>query len=786
MFRNYLRIALRHIATNRSLSFINIAGLALGMAGAILLLLNIQFNLSFDNFHPKKDNIFVAYNKGTVDGAIQCWNATAAPLGPILKKEFPGIRSTARLAGTGNLFQNGDKLLKAAGYYVDPDFLTMFNFPEAGTGSETNSAITSAILKDPTAVILTETLAQKLFNGENPIDKTIRLDNRAVFTVRAVLKDPPYNTRFHFEYLLPWDYGTRIGLPTGWNNNYVNTYVELDKNIDVKAVNQKIADIATKNSNQETPSSVFLYGLQDTYFRGRFVNGKPDGGQIDNIRMLGVLTGVILLIACINFMNLGTARSEKRAKEVGVRKVIGAGRKTLILQFLGESIVFAAIAGAVALILVQFLLPYFSELAHVHLSLNWLSPGFWVGAVAFVILTGVLAGSYPAFFLSSFNPVKVLKGIISNGRALVTPRKILVITQFVLAICLINFTIVIRRQMNHTMERPIGYNKNNLISVETTASLRKNFPALKQELIGSGTAEAVTVSNSVITGISGSITGLKWTGEDPKMNPSFTLISETGGYIKTHGLQLLEGRDIDVATHPEDTLACVINEATAKLMNVKTPVGMTLSDEGLSWKIVGVVKDFVQGNPNDQVSPAVIRGTADANFISIRLSKQANPQTAETILKKYNPGFLTGIRFADEDYAAKFREIQNAGRLFDGFALLAIIVSCMGLLGLSIYMAENRTREVGIRKVLGASVTGISLLLTRDFIKLIGISIGIASPLSWLIMNGYLRHFSYRIAPSVWVLISAGCIALLIAIATVSFHSIKAAMANPTKSLRTE
>jgi ABC-type antimicrobial peptide transport system permease subunit len=783
MLRNYLRIALRHLVTNKVLSFINIAGLALGMAGAILLLLNIQFNLSTDNFHTKKDHLYLTYNKGVVDGAIRCSGTTAAPLGPALKKEFPEVTAATRVAITYKLMQYGDQLLQAEGFYTDPAFLDMFTFPLT-EGSTT-------ALADPSAILLTEKMAHKLFGNENPMNKTIVIENKDPLTVKGILKDIPANSRFRFDYLLPWEYGKLAGLDNDrWNNQYVNTYVELPANIDLDAVNRKISNIATRHGKQETTSSVFFYPLQESYLRGRFVNGKPDGGQIDNIRMLGILAGIILLIACINFMNLSTARSEKRAKEVGVRKVIGAGRRTLIIQFVGESIVFAAIAGGFALLLVQLLLPRFSEMARVQLSLNWLSPSFWLSAAGFIILTGVLAGSYPAFFLSSFKPVKVLKGVIKNGKALVTPRKVLVVVQFVLAIFLVNFTMIVRRQVQYTMKRPIGFNKDHLVFQPMTAALKKNYPALKNELITTGVAEAVSRSSAVITNIGASLTGLKWPGMDPKANPSFDLITTQGDYVKTNGLQLLEGRDIDVTTHPEDTLACVINESTARLMKMQHPTGQLLSDEGISWKIVGVVKDFLATNPNQQTGPAIIRGESGANFISIRLSPKGatatGAQAAEAILKKYNPGFLTELRFADEDYAAKFRESKSVSQLINGFALVAIFVSCLGLLGLSIYMAENRTREVGIRKVLGASVAGISLLLTREFIKLIVIAILIASPLAWLFMHVFLQHFTYRTSPGVDMLLISGFIALLIAIATVSFHSIKAAMANPTKSLRTE
>ena len=536
---HYLRIALRHLATNKALSFINIAGLALGMAGAIILLLNIQFNLSTDNFHTKKDRIYLAYNKGVVGGSIQCWSSTPGPLGPALKQEFPEVVNMTRVANTGKLLKYRDRLLKAYGYYTDQGFLNTFSFPfvagPGGSGAGTTGP-GAATLSDPTTILLTESMAHRLFGDENPLNKTIIIENIDPLTVRGILKDPPYNSRFGFDYILPWAYGAKKELDNRWNHTYADTYVELPPHANLEAVNRKISDVSTRHGNQETKSSNFLYPLSEVYLRGRFVNGKPDGGQIDNIRLLGILAGIILFIACINFMNLGTARSEKRAKEVGVRKVIGASRKTLIFQFVGESVVYAAIAGGFAILLVQAVLPQFSEMARVHLSLNWLSGSFWLSAAAFIILTGVLAGSYPAFFLSSFKPVKVLKGVVKNGKAknfvgaasprsfLVrnlrwtlgyTPRKILVVVQFVLAIFLINFTLLFRRQVAYTQSRPIGFNKENLISQPMTQALHKNYAAVKNELLTTGIAEAVSQSSALVTEVTGSVTGLKWTAWTP-------------------------------------------------------------------------------------------------------------------------------------------------------------------------------------------------------------------------------------------------------------------------------
>ncbi len=489
-------------------------------------------------------------------------------------------------------------------------------------------------------------------------------------------------------------------------------------------------------------------------------------------------------------MNLSTARSEKRAKEVGVRKVMGAVKRSLVFQFIIESILLSLIAGIIALIIIQLLLPVFSSLANVHLIIPYTSVFFWLLALCFVLFTGILAGSYPAFYLSSFKPVKVLKGVLKNGNALVTPRKILVVLQFVLSIFLINFTILFQKQISHSQNREIGYVKENLIFHPVTDDLRKNYTLLKNELINTGTATSVCESNTPITRERGQITGLKWEGMDPKANVAFELVTTNGDFIKTNGLKLLAGRDIDINAFPTDTASCMINETTMKIMSFANPVGQVIKDGDVNWKIIGVVKDFLIGPADQATSAMFIRGNKDGDFISIRLNDNKpalqNLKNAASILKKYNPNFLTEYEFADQDYAFKFMHARGVATLVNSFAFIAIFISCMGLFGLSVYMAENRVKEVGIRKVLGATVSRITFLLAKDFVKLVVIAILIASPLAWLFMNSFLQHFSYRTTLSWWILLASGIMAILIALFTISFQSVKAAIANPVKSLRTE
>lgn len=784
MFRSYMKIAWRNITRNKINSLINIMGLALGMASAILLLLNIQYGISVDQFHQNKANLYTVYNRSNFNGQLLCWNTTAPPLAPALKAEFPEIKNAARVMGSGRLLRYNDKKINANGNFVDAPFLSMFSFPLLQGNATT-------VLNDANNIVLTQQLATKLFGSDDPINKIITTPTGDNFIVTGILKDLPENTRFKFEYLLSWEYLQANGQSAGnWTNLNSNTFIELFPGTRTEAFNKKIEDLAARNDSRLSKQQIFLYPFSREHLYGKFVNGKPAGGNIENFRMLGVLAGIILLIACINFMNLSTARSEKRAREVGVRKVIGAARFSLILQFIGESIQMTLLAGGIALILVQMAIPGFSDLIHTKLRIPWSSPAFWGMALAFILFTGLLAGSYPALYLSSFKPIRVLKGVLKNANTLVTPRKVLVVVQFVFSIFLINFTIIFQKQILYGLNRDTGYVKESLVFQPLTEDLRRNYEAVKNELINTGTAASLCTSNTTVTNITAEEYGLKWEGMDPNSNTSFVLLEEGGNFIRTNGLTLLAGRDIDLDHYAHDTLSCVVNEASLKALGFKQPIGQVIMDEDKPWKIIGVVKDFLIGDPGEASKPVLIKGGRGNGILSIRLSSNQQAlqaaQQAEAILKKYNPNFITELQFADDMYALKFKHAKNIGLLINIFAFLAIAISCLGLLGLSAYVAENRTKEIGIRKVLGASVASITHLLTRSFLQLILIAIVIASPLSWLFMNNFLVRFSYRTTLNAWVLVTAGAAAIAIALCTIAFQTIKAAIANPVNSLRAE
>jgi ABC-type antimicrobial peptide transport system permease subunit len=759
-------------------------GLAIGMAAVILLMLNVTYEYSVDQFHEKKATIYKVYNNSNVNGKIQSWEVSSASLAPALKQDIPSIKNITRVSGSFKTLAYGDKKLGAAGKFTDPAFLQLFSFP-----LKEGSPLTA--MQDIYSIVITEEFAHRLFGNEDPISKTIRANNTDDFKVTAVLKDLPQNTDFKFDFLLPWEFLRAKGIENAeWSNLYVQTFVEMEPAANIDAVNRQVKDIVDRYSHEDMKLAVFLYPFEKVHLYGKFDNGKPTGGNISNIRFFLILGFIILLIACINFMNLSTARSVKRAREVGVRKVIGARRGSLILQFIGESILLSAFSAIIALGIVHFVLPAFSSVGQVKLSVPWTSPQLWLSIIGFVIFTGILAGSYPAFYLSSFRPVKVLKGMTKTGNALLAPRKILVVVQFVLSIVFINFTIVFQKQINHTLNREIGYEKENLLFHPMTLDLLKNYTALKNELINSGAAVSVSKSSATVNGIGTRVGGLEWEGMAPGATNDFDIINSRKDFIKTNGLQLIAGRDIDTENYPTDTLAMVLNESAATVMGFKEPVGQIITDDSVKWRVVGVVKDFIVSSPNGQVHPLLIRGDEGNSFINIRLTSSgaalATVAKVETIIKKYNPGFLTDYQFADVQYANKFKQTKRVAALVKVFALMAIFISCMGLFGLAAYMAETRTREIGIRKVLGATVPGVAVLLAKDFIKLVTIAIIIASPIAWLLLGKYLQQFSYRTTVDWWIMLIAGGLSLIIAILTVSVQSIKTAMANPVRSIRIE
>jgi putative ABC transport system permease protein len=786
MVKNFFLITWRNLKRNKSFSFINITGLAIGMAAATLILLWIQHEVSYDNFHENKNRLYQAWNRYTTDGQTGCWNNTPIPMASAIMQDYPEVEKTARVQFLPPVkIDFGDKKFYGRGRIVDSSFLEMFTFPVING----NAAVA---LNDPSSIVLAEKLAKTIFGNDDPVGKVLTLDNTDIFKVSAVVKSPPTNSQFEFEFLIPWAYMRMKGWDDPyWGNNRLATYVLLKQSASLSSIESKIKTLR-KNYDKDDPNiETFLYPMSRWHLYGSFENGKESGGRIEIVRLFGIIAAFILLIACINFMNLSTARSEKRAKEVGIRKVVGAQKKSLVAQFLGESVMIAVIAGTFALFIVQLVLPAFNKLVDKKLFIDFENPLFWLAGLAFILITGILAGSYPSVYLSSFKPVSVLKGSLKTVNALVTPRKVLVIVQFTFAIILIIATIIVRQQIQNAQDRQTGYAKDNLVYHFTEGESTKNYMLIKNDLLSSGTALSVTMTSSPVTEGWSNTWGLEWKGKDPKDKTIINRFCADDEVAKTLGLQIVAGRDFDLKNFPTDSSAALLNESAVKHMGFKEPLGQIIKDNGQDWHVVGVIKDFIINSPYHPLEPMFIAGAKGwFNVIHIKLNgknpAEKNIASLKNIFKKYNPSYEVNYRFADEEYAKKFNDEKRTGTLASLFALLTIIISCLGLFGLSSYMAENRIKEIGVRKVLGASITSITALLSKDFLKLVWLSFAIAGPVAYWAMHSWLKNFPYRVSIHWWVFALAGLAAVFIALVTVSFQAIKAAITNPVKSLRTE
>lgn len=786
MLKNYFKIAYRNLLRNKGFSFINISGLAIGMASAILIILWIVNEVSYDRFHTNSDRLFETWSvdRYKIDGLIRAFTATPEILGPALKKDYPDLAEVTRVGwNQKTLFNVGDKNLKCDGMAVDNDFLTMFSFPLIAGNPKT-------ALHEPNSLVITEEMAIKFFGSIDVLGKTIKLEGQDNLIITGIAKDLPNNTDFHFEYLQSYERNTSKGwVDNDWTDFSIRTFILLKPKVSAAATSDKIKNTIFKYSDGRAKTDIFLYPVSQLRLYSNFENGKPVGGRIETVRILGLIAAFVLLIACINFMNLSTARSEKRAKEVGIRKVAGAVKGSLIFQFLSESVLMALIAGVLALGIVQLALPAFNELTEKKLFIDYGNPYAWLAFLGFILFTGILAGSYPSFFLSAFKPVSVLKGNFKKANALVTPRKALVVLQFTFAIVLVVSTIVVNQQLRYGSARLTGYDKSNLAYVFLEGDIMKNYELIKYDLVSQGIAQSVSQTHAPLTQMWSSGHGLKWAGKDPNLEVTFNRSTTDGSLIRTAGLQLLDGRDIDLKMYPSDSSACLINETAAKIIGQKNIIGQSIYDEPNTWHVVGVIKDFILESPYDPIKPIIFKGPkAQSNVLNIKFNSAhttaENLAAAEKIFKKYNPLYPFEYHFMDEEYAKKFANEQLTGKLATLFSILTIFISCLGLFGLAMYMAEARIKEIGIRKVLGASVRSITTLLSKDFMKLIIISILIASPIAYWAMNKWLEGYQYKISVNWQVFVAAGGTALLIALLTVSYQAIKAAVSNPAKSLK--
>lgn len=786
MIRNNFKIAWRNLLKSKGYATINIIGLAIGMAAVLMIAIWVQNQSQFDNFYSNKDNLYRVWNKYEDVGQIGMSNITSGPASVTLKAEYPEVEHAARVYwNVDRLLSFDENKIKSKGTEVDPSFMEMFDF-KLLKGNR------SQVLSGPQNIILTESLSKKIFGDTDPLNKTLILDNNEPYQVSGIIADLPSNTDFDFNYLIPLTKADNYS--PNWNTSTFMTYIQLKDGTDVDAFNKKLKNIIAKKTNNELKGSLFLYPLSKMHLYSKFEQGVPVGGKIDQVKLVAGLGFLILLIACINFVNLSTARSQKRAKEVAVRKVVGAQRSSLIAQFLTESVLLSFIAGILSIGLTFLALPFFNKILDKPLVFSITDPIIWVSLVGFILLTGVFAGLYPAFVLSSFKPIRSLKVFGKSKKLALNFREVLVVFQFGIALILIIATLIVRSQIEYAGKRDIGYSPSQLIEIPMEGDMTKNYKVIKSELINKNIAHAVTRTGwSITRNASNSSGNFSWEGATPEQGKKivFNIGKAESDFVKTLGLKVLEGRDIDFERLASDSLSVLVNEAAIKEMKLKNPIGSILKWGSNTFTIVGVINDYINDSPYSPVTPLLIYPAKEwmLNMVvrtNPSLPIDHNLKQMEEILKKFNPAYPFEYKFVDQQFATKFKEQQQTAQLALIFSGLAIFISCLGLLGLASYIAELRTKEIGIRKVLGASVTGITAMLSRDFVKLVLIAILLASPIAWWTMNKWLEDFSYRIEIQWWIFAVAGIAALTIAILTVSTQAIRAANTNPVKTLRDE
>ena len=797
MIRNYLKIAFRNLVRNKVYSFINIGGLAVGMAVAMLIGLWIYDEFSANKHHKNYESLYQVKMHQTFDGHRGTQDALPYPMGEELKAKYPDFQAVAMSDwGKNSSLVIGNKKFLKDGHYIGAEAIDMFSLTVLNGDKNP--------LKEPYSIVLTEETAQTMFGKQDPIGQTLRMDNVVDLKVTAVVAKQPKNATLQFDYLIPWLLQAKLNPEqikreeTAWDSNSYQVFVQLKEGIEPAKTNAKIKGLVLSHlmdnelMKKNIKPEVFIHPMAKWRLYSVFEEGVNTGGFIKYVKLFAIFGLFILVIACINFMNLSTARSEKRAKEVGVRKAVGSGREQLIGQFLSESLLIAFFALLLALSLVFVSLPYFNTLTEKAMTVQLDNPIFWVIMLVFTLFTGLLAGSYPALYLSSFNPVQILKGGVHVGKGAALPRKILVITQFTFSIVLMIGTIIIYQQIQYGKNRPIGFDNKGLISVNNSKDLLKNFEPLRNELLASGMVSSVCKSNSPPAQIYSNQNGWEWKNSTPEDKGSiFNIIATSYDYVKTMGIKVKEGRDFS-REFSTDSSGVILNEAAVKRMGLKNPVGELLKKDGSNLKVIGVIPDINMESPFRAISPLVIFFDKTwVNFLNVRINP--NVPASEAIAKmtpifdKYNPGFPFDYKFADLEYAKKFNYEELIGNLSLIVSILAIFISCLGLFGLASFMAEQRTKEIGIRKVLGASIGNIWGLLSQDFVKLVIVACVVASPIAYYGMSKWLEDYKeYKIEIGVGVFVTVLVLALAITLLTVSYQAIKAALMNPVKSLKSE
>jgi putative ABC transport system permease protein len=783
MIKNYFKIALLNIKRYSTYSILNISGMAIGMASAILILLWVQDEWSYERHFKNADDLYRVIEKQYFSGGeVSLFAISPGMLATALKEEFPEIVRSARYSNPQFPMQKGKEFIEAKIAIVDKEFLEMFNIKFV------RGDIKSA-LNGPYNIVITENLASKYFNNEDPIGKTLTSASW-VFTITGIVKSLPHTSHLQFDILFPSEFLTQIGAPVNdWGFRCYN-YIELKKGTDSKIVDVKILDFIKKKNNGSN-SEIFLQNIKKIHLFSsqKYAYDISGHGDINDVRILSLIAVFILLIACINFMNLSTAQSARRAREIGVRKVAGAGKRKIIVQFLVESLLIVLVAHVIAMIFVELLLPGFNNLTGKQLSVNYHSAGLYLGLITIVLFCGLLAGSYPAFYLSSLKPLDTMWGVINKNPGKAEFRRVLVIFQFSLSIVLIICTLIVGNQLSYMQNKNLGYNKENIgYFLFDTNPRDPKLETFKKELNNNPDIVSVTRAHYNPVNVEGTWSGLKWTGKKEGDDVLFYGLGANEDYAKTFQLQIKEGRFFS-SEFSTDNTALVINEQAAKIMGFKNPIGEIISSgNGSKFTIIGVVKDFHFRSLHIKIEPLIMRLESCNNFY-IRMKPDKIISVVESVNKIYksfnNPNPLY-FHFLDDDFDKLYLTEKRMGKIFGYFSFLAIIISCLGLIGLSLFMIERRTKEIGIRKINGAKSIEIFSLLLKEYIVWVLISILIACPIAWYAMNNWLQNFAYRINISWWVFALAGSIALLIALLTVSWQSYKAASKNPVEALRYE
>jgi putative ABC transport system permease protein len=794
MFKNYFKTAWRNLVKDKAHSFINIAGLALGMSVAILIGLWMHNELAFDKNFKNYDRIAQVYQNLDNNGERVTWTSVPYPLAEELRTNYSDdFKYIVMAVDWGDhILAIGDKKLKQKGGFFEKEMPDMFTLDMLqGTRSAFN---------DPSSVLISASAATAYFGNDNPLGKVITIDQMPPVKVGGVYKDFSQNsTLANLNFVSSWDFWYKANnrlsdMEDPWRPNFTQLFVQLNENASINAVDRQIRDAKLKKLNpdlQKKKPALFLQPMSQWHLYAEFKNGVNVGGDIRYVWMFGIIGVFVLLLACINFMNLHTAKSEKRAKEVGIRKTVGSIRRQLILQFFSESLLTVVFAFGISVVIVWLTLPFFNDIAGEKILVPFSNIYFWLISIVFILLTALLAGSYPALYLSSFQPLQVLKGTFKAGRYAAIPRKVLVVLQFLVSVTLIISTVIVYRQIQFAKNRPVGYSRANLVTVPTSnANIHKHFDVVKNELMQAGVVTSIAESQSPTTSISNSTSGFSWPGKDPSLSIDFGVVNASFDYGKTVGWDLIDGRNFS-RDFPTDSSAVILNEAAVHYMGLKHAVGTRGTWWVTPYTVIGVIKNMVIESPYSEVRP-IIYGIADepGNMVLLRLNGSVSTKDAldkiKTIFEKYNPDQPFEYSFVDDAYAKKFDAEVKVGELANVFALLAIFISCLGLFGLTSFIAEQRKKEIGIRKVLGASVFSVWNLLSKDFVLLVLISLLIAMPIAYYFMHNWLQSYEYRTNLSWWVFAAAAIGTLLITIITVSFQAIKAAMANPVKSLRTE